>query len=431
MRHLLQSLASTGAIQAVSLLTGILAARLLLPEGRGELAIVMLWPNLMLAIGFLSLDQAVIYHSAREGARPRPVFLAALLPGTLLMLATAAVCWMLLPWILEPRHGELVGLSRAFLLVSTPLHLAGNLLMAVLLGRQELPLWNLLRLVQPLAYLIGLLALWALGLATVAGAMTVFLIGAGLPLVFLLPAGLRHLPAAGAAAKPFGAVLGFAGRAHLQSLCQLASRRIDQALISLYLLASDLGLYVVALALASALEMAAGTISMVAFPKISNLASAEGKQALLGRYFRFTLALLAGGAAALWLLGEWLLVLLFGAPFREAGAVLRILVLASVFLGLTHCLSFGYKAHDRIAVVNQGAVLGLAAAAPAFWLLLPAHGLVGAAWAMAIVQAIPLAYMLLRLPGALAISPWALFLPTREDAALLRRYRDSLRARLR
>ena len=56
-------------------------------------------------------------------------------------------------------------------------------------------------------------------------------------------------------------------------------------------------------------------------------------------------------------------------------------------------------------MINQGALLSALAAAPAFALLLPRYGLAGAAWATVIVQAVPFCFMLLRLRGALGISP--------------------------
>ena len=45
MKDLFVSFIATGAIQLSNLASGILAARLLGPEGRGELAVVILWPS--------------------------------------------------------------------------------------------------------------------------------------------------------------------------------------------------------------------------------------------------------------------------------------------------------------------------------------------------------------------------------------------------
>lgn len=42
MRHILTSFLSSGAVQIANVITGIVAARFLLPEGRGELAFLPL-----------------------------------------------------------------------------------------------------------------------------------------------------------------------------------------------------------------------------------------------------------------------------------------------------------------------------------------------------------------------------------------------------
>ena len=48
------SFATTLYIQVVNVATGLLAARLLLAEGRGELAALMLWPGLVAELGCAS-----------------------------------------------------------------------------------------------------------------------------------------------------------------------------------------------------------------------------------------------------------------------------------------------------------------------------------------------------------------------------------------
>src|SRR2546425_11888108 len=54
--------ATEGFIVLLGILTGSLVARLLLPEGRGALAAVLFWPQLLAGIGFLSLGEAVTYR---------------------------------------------------------------------------------------------------------------------------------------------------------------------------------------------------------------------------------------------------------------------------------------------------------------------------------------------------------------------------------
>src|SRR2546422_9248594 len=59
---MLGTFATEGFIVLLGILTGSLVARLLLPEGRGALAAVLFWPQLLAGIGFLSLREAVTYR---------------------------------------------------------------------------------------------------------------------------------------------------------------------------------------------------------------------------------------------------------------------------------------------------------------------------------------------------------------------------------
>ena len=58
-------------IVLAGVLTGVLSARFLLPGGRGELAAVLLWPQLIAGLGLMSLKEAITHrasHSAIDHA---------------------------------------------------------------------------------------------------------------------------------------------------------------------------------------------------------------------------------------------------------------------------------------------------------------------------------------------------------------------------
>src|SRR4051794_13152716 len=59
------SFATSAAIQAINVLTGVALARTLGPHGRGELVALILWPSILAAFGSLGLSEAVTYHCAR------------------------------------------------------------------------------------------------------------------------------------------------------------------------------------------------------------------------------------------------------------------------------------------------------------------------------------------------------------------------------
>src|SRR5258708_16565435 len=60
------------AIQAMTFATSVLTARILGPVGRGELALVLLYPQLVAGIALMVVDRAVSVLRCR-GSFPRPV----------------------------------------------------------------------------------------------------------------------------------------------------------------------------------------------------------------------------------------------------------------------------------------------------------------------------------------------------------------------
>lgn len=62
----LGTFATNGVGLAIGMATGILAARLLEPEGRGLLAVLQFWPGLLWSIGMLSVAEAASHRIARS-----------------------------------------------------------------------------------------------------------------------------------------------------------------------------------------------------------------------------------------------------------------------------------------------------------------------------------------------------------------------------
>ena len=97
----LGTLATNAAILLCGLLTGVLSARLLAPEGRGALAAVLFWPHLITSLALFSLPAAVIFRRARPDIdRARVAATAAWLALGLSALGALAG-WLALPFLLR------------------------------------------------------------------------------------------------------------------------------------------------------------------------------------------------------------------------------------------------------------------------------------------------------------------------------------------
>ena len=55
-----------GLLAIFGLLSGVMTARLLLPEGKGELTAILLWPNLFTVVGSLGLGHAIVYYAGQH-----------------------------------------------------------------------------------------------------------------------------------------------------------------------------------------------------------------------------------------------------------------------------------------------------------------------------------------------------------------------------
>src|SRR6266404_4111554 len=68
-----QTFASTLVNRCFGVISGILAARLLGPTGRGELAVLIFLPTVLMTAGDLELPRSLAFEVSREGALPQVV----------------------------------------------------------------------------------------------------------------------------------------------------------------------------------------------------------------------------------------------------------------------------------------------------------------------------------------------------------------------
>lgn len=417
MRHLFYSFAGTGAVQLLNLASGVLAARLLLPEGRGELAAVVLWPSVIAAIGCFSIDQAIVYHAARRPESAPRLLALGLYLTALCALVTVAVAFPLLPRLYGGFSPEVGSLARLYLLVSVPTFGFALVATGFLQGTLRFGEWNLVRTLQPLAYVGGILLLLAYGMANLRGFALAALAGGvvslALGLWFCFRAAARQERSG--SATTWRQVMGYSSTVHLGSLMSMLAARLDMMLISLILAATELGLYAVATALASPIGLISSTLVPLIFAKVSGQQAEAGQRLVLGRYLRLGLAMTLSAALCLAVLGPWLLELLFGRAFLPAVEVFRVLLLALVLGGIGTTLATGLKAGGHPEAVNKVQLATLLLSALVMPALILGLGLIGAAWGLVLVNTAAALYTVILVMRLFHADPRALILPSRAD----------------
>ncbi|MBM3533877.1 MAG: hypothetical protein FJX60_12675 [Alphaproteobacteria bacterium] len=384
---ILGALFGTAATQAANLATAMIVARALLPEGRGDLQLVVLWPMLAAQIASLSLNEALLVLTASRSGEPRQLFATALwLTLTLSLLGAAVAGIWLAPETLALRPEEVKEAGRLCLWL-VPATMLSTLFLDTLRGRLDQRGWLVLRTVQAATYLAGTLLAWHLGAGIVGFALAFVLSHA----IALLAAGLRVALAGGfplvapngEAARP---LVSLGLRLHVGFVVQVLGGRVDQIAIALLLDSSSLGLYAAAMTLILGLLQLAQSVSQAVFPRVLASEDRPSKAAAVRR----TLGLVLGGVALaaflLFVLAERLVGLLFGAAFAPAADLVRLLLLGIVPHASREVFMLALKADGRPLAIGRAESLSLGFFVALLALLVPQHGAAGAAAAYAATQ---------------------------------------------
>ena len=379
-RDVVLSIATAFAIQALLIVSGVSAARILGAEGRGHLAALVLIAAVIAQAGTLGLPLAATYYIAREPAARLTIgrrLLRLLLPLTAAMLALQAAITLVV------FSGDSASVQEAaFVTCAALVGLVCNTFgLAILQGCGRFRAFNALRTVQLILYAAGALALLLAGshsLPQVSAAWSAAtLLAGGLVLAFAwrgLRGGGDPTPTPARDMLRFG-VTGLVGHAS-----PLESYRVDQIAVGIIAGPVGLGLYVAGLAFSNLPRFVAQSIGMVAYPRLAAAPSDASRQVLA--FFLLTLA--ASGAIVLALqaaVGE-LLPLLLGHEFAGAVPLARVLLLSALLFGLRRVLSDCARGLGRPDLGSIAEATSWLVALPAVLVFGHLWGAQGVAWAL-------------------------------------------------
>lgn len=382
-RSTLESVASAMGGQGALLVSGVIAARLLGPEDRGYLALVVLVPLIVCQLGLLGVANAVTYYVARDHHATATI-LRTTGGVALAQLILCSVVNALVIWLLVRDESRVVQSAGLVTLIVPAAFVVRSYGLAVLQGLQRFRPFNILRLVQPLVYsavLVFLLFFDVLSLPIVAAAWSGSSVVAAALTVFAV---LRAVPAVepGAVVPSRGDLLRFGAKGFLGEVSPLETFRLDQAIVGLFLSPMALGLYVVSLAFTNLPRFMAQSVGMVAFPHIAGEPNDKVARRWTWWFFWLTLGsslivVLVLGAAA-----PQLIPLLFGEEFQDAVVPMRILLVGSLVFGVRRILGDGMRGRGYPAANTVAEIASWFCLLPAFAVLVPRLELTGVAIAV-------------------------------------------------
>ena len=391
-------------IVLAGVITGVLSARFLLPGGRGELAAVLLWPQLIAGLGLLSLKEAITHRASHSAIDHAAVTSNGLVAAGLLAVISCVLGLWSMPHLLGAERAYLVPLAQAYLLLFVPSNFLAMTLLAVDHGKQRFSVYNLQRLLPPIIYLIGLVVLWRLDRINVTNVVYANLIGtvivAGLRLWTL-----RGFLSLGVRFSEVRLLLRTGLRFHGVTVLLILAAQADQVLAVANMSNKEIGLYMVALTMAaSGFGLVVNSTYDVLFPALSALERTEDQAQLIGRGLRLTTLGLLTVSVSLCILTPWLIPLLFGHAFQGAVVPAQFLLLAYIPVSLRQMTVRAIRGLGETWPATMAEALALLVFVSIGWLLARKFGLIGLTSAVMLAGSLSYSFLLNYLHRRLGLS---------------------------
>lgn len=385
--------------------TGIITARALGPDGRGEQAAMQMWPSIFAFAFTLGLPSALLYNLRRYPEIAPRLFSAALLIGTGMGLLAALVGAAVIPYWLTQYPPEVVSFAQ-WLMLFSPLILLNVVFSAVLRAREEFTAFNAVRYLIPTFTLLILVSLALTHRLTPLNAAVAYVL-AHVPISLWLMVRLSRayrLTLRGLRGASYS-ITSYGIRSYgVDLLGHLVAGQLDRVLVVGLLDPAAMGTYVVALSMARVLDVFPSAVAFIVLPKTASR-PVEEVVALVGRGVRASTSVTVLAGAVLVILGPWALASLYGREFLSAVPVFRLLVAQAVLGGATWVLSQAFMASNRPGTVSIMQAIGVGLTVPLLIVLVPRYGLVGAGLAMLISTAARFVFVLVSFPMTLGIRP--------------------------
>jgi O-antigen/teichoic acid export membrane protein len=386
--RVMQTFLTKALLILASVVSGIIIARTLGPDGRGTYAVATAIGTIGAQFATLGLHASNTYLLARDRR-----YLAALVGNTVAVsIGAGGVLGMLLvACVLSGPCADLIQGDMLWLAVmAIPIYAALILLQNLLLGLYDTARFNATEIVENLVGLVLLIGLVVIGCEN---PFTVY--GSSL-LVSLGVAGvLARWLVVKAGGLSVSLVLlrenfGFSLRAYLSTLLFLLVARVDILLIAHFLDETQTGLYAVASSLGEMLAMIAVVTGNILFPRLVHEKDRAARWQMASRT-ALTIGMLVTLAGVISLpIAEGLVTLLFGEAYRPGASAYVYLVPGMICLSVNGILMNFYAAEGMPPIVVIAPMLAVVVKLALGVYLIPLHGVDGAALSATITYALVL-----------------------------------------
>jgi O-antigen/teichoic acid export membrane protein len=245
------SFGATLIIQVLNSATGIILARVFVPSARGELAAILLWPNLFGVVATIGLFESTTYHVASRQAPRGAIIGSGMALAAIQSLVFTALAAMALPLIMHRYSAHALFVSFTYL-PYIPLSVLSLMLLGVVNGVSRDTPFHLMRVLVIVVSAILLLILALVRELTFEAAAISYLVAQVVTLFWSLVLSLRQAEGElRVERRLMKSMFVYGLSSHSSSISSQLNQRLDVLVVSLFLSARDLGLYSIASSITS------------------------------------------------------------------------------------------------------------------------------------------------------------------------------------
>ena len=401
-------------------LTSLLTAWALGPQGRGDLAVIVLWPNVVALLVGMGLPQAHRYYLARQPEMLSMLFSNSLLFALVFGVAALGLGELIVPHLVGVRSPEVMWLVHAYL-INIPLALLYDLMVGFLEGAREFRCSALARVIffgiQSVAYL----TLWLTGHLTLESAAFTMIV-AQVANTFTALVSVMYVlrPKWKPGWSEWKMALSYGLRYHPGVVTAFTTLRLDQLLLGGMASSLEIGLYFIAVRLSEITTVLASSVADVLMPEVAACDRVEESIRMLTKSLRQTIYVYLLVLIPLMLGAPLILRVAYGAEFLAATSTLRLLLIASLIWSAGAIVISGLNGlgHPGLSTIARLASAIVTVFALLEWL--PKYGIVGAAFSSLLGYSVMLIVALYWLVRKQRISLWDCLRPRRDDLPLSR-----------
>ena len=314
----------------LGLLSSIIIARVLGPEGNGMYHLIVLLPTTLNTLLNLGFGTSSVYYIGQKRYQLINIIRTNTITGFFISITGILIGFIIVFFFSDDLFDGVPQIYLYSILAILPLLLINDFYLMIFQGVQDFKSYNSLALIRQLVALISLtvfLFLFDIGIVGTVLAFSIGVISQFLITLYLLRNRLQLNIFKGKFSKEyFKNAFSFGFKAHFSNVLSFLNYRADMYIISFFLNPAAVGLYGVAVNISERLWIISQSISSVLYPAISSSNNVDNKNRLTSTISRNVFFFSILGGIVFFLISDFVIRLLFGTEYHDISMILNVLL---------------------------------------------------------------------------------------------------------